>query len=505
MEFFDTMIKLSLFAIFSQALKPRNVLGSGRVLLQCFKFSFIIVVVTIFRGQFVMVSAITNDSMFSSIDLFIPSKEQNLHFILDRYLYYLIITIVQVILEILTNWQISSGIYWILIITTTPTLMNFLLDLSFMRRIRKRFYNLISNLSMIAICASSSWLINITCERILNISPAIGYDEFLVMIVENPINSLNLKVFLKSLVLASILHYVESTNVFYANVLRFIYHRRVTSAKTTSDAESLQKDKQKLIDVINSRSWSRICSAEILQIIVRIYKSSNNRFVYRKINEIATLLEIQTAKFFAIYTIAALFEVPQLISALSLILLLISRRQNLTIYQIILRVLMFTTSFYFPIAVCSSLEYFELLENSVVKLALSKIISYTRAKYHLLFQVNTYNRDLLCSLAILALIRYFDIHPIVNLFCLLASRNNCVFGLMIACGFFSEYSPTHLSFCSVVFYLIINLYNLSTKTSEITTDLIDSYTREANALTEEDFEKIQFEALSEFTMISDSA
>ena len=82
----------------------------------------------------ILLNTIAHDSVFSSIDYIIekinPKSSLTIyrHGIVDRYLYYLVINITGWILDILFWSRAHQYIYWLIMITTIPWILNRILE-----------------------------------------------------------------------------------------------------------------------------------------------------------------------------------------------------------------------------------------------------------------------------------------------------------------------------------------------------------------------------------------
>lgn len=430
-------------------------------------------------------NSLTNDSIFSAINLIskllitydvdnifinkflkpfkillpkLSYSYQHKVSIFDRYIYYTIIALTELILKWITWYNYSSYIYHILIFTTQPLIMEACIQL--LVDIYDLIYKKINKFKLIIISGSMSYLINLTSKSVLKMDPNINSKE-LKRTIKKVIDRReynHIITFLKIFIITNIINYANNSRYIYGKFIELLYNygalikiNNEYNIKTSYD--NIKDPKEKLRTIIKKRDWDQLYNANTLNSIIDIYKINETGELLNIITNNINYCNLQISKFFALYSIATFINNPLISIILSFIILIIEGRKDKFSYMMRIISIILVNFNIDPIYIIGICELTELFNNKLVKWliinSLEKIYKYRK----ILFHHNKYNITFILSFII---IQYIDNIYLLSLFVFI-TKYPLIYSLIIYSNYLSNFDVLHLFVVNFIIYIIVNI------------------------------------------------
>lgn len=448
----------------------------------------------------VFLNAITNDSIFSAINFvgqfksdFVLSKYvgsfiEGLHLesecsIVERYIYYGLIGVTSLICNVLFWGNYNVLIYYTLIITTHPFIMDILLRKTKIKILIDSIFEKINKLIKFIILSLYSFSINNITRAILNKNLHITPTD-LTQFYQNKSLS-HLVDFLKIFAISTVIQLMESSGSMYARIVKMLYkYGAIIDVKTEYNEPdpfvNITDPKLKLTKIIEDRRWELFYNPKILKILIKLYRESKGASFIDQIKQYLLYLEILVSKFFAFYSFAILFDTTLIPIALSFI-IKSSETTEFKFYvpKFLSLIMSFLKYDHFTVLIVS--ELFEIVFNKLTYFIMNGIYNKLYEQRYLLIHVNIYNLEILFNNVIAILINSVN-NVLLNILCAgLISYNSKNWWITIYIFFFggfSGYTTCQLVLNSLILYFVINIYNHKTTPQQIVNihhNVVDSY------------------------------
>lgn len=439
-------------------------------MMEIFKQIFIVFFIITQKGTTnPLLNYITNDSIFSAIDFIQINYQTNLSTstqinllvrssIVNRYLYYFLLSLFLYLLKIMLWWHFEYHIYILASLTTCPYFIDKILEHKYFLSISNKINREIEKLLTFITCKQLSKGINFVSMDILNHDPKIDSKE-LEPIFEDFNETKNyIWIILKMFLISSFIRYVEDNSSFYAFLVKFIYYYNKEEIEILYTSE---KDHKKIISgIIMDRKWNLFLKQQYLESLLNLYhnRKTKSPVFKQKINNFKYLM----LKMFACWTLSAFFEYPWIISILSFYFL----DKKYDPIEFCIRFLVFGLSFF-------SEEYLLLSLICEFGIYLYKILSFIKKymskharKYlKIITKIDKINISCLMipiMLKAMFLITDKNIMMILNgilfIFGNLVNYEKRIFVILsIFLGLLSSYNIWHMYFISFLFYETMNI------------------------------------------------
>lgn len=439
------------------------------------KALFVVFLVSWRKGIYsVLVNAVTNDGMFGAVDVLLetvlrvtPSHPHS-HDMVNRYLYYALVAATATIINILTWGQLHAWLYWGIMMTTVPPVLNILLHTRAWGYIYSFVIDPLTKLFRFLLCSCVAYIINLISELSFDKHPGVSQSEIALTIQDKDLN--HLVMFVKVFVITTILHYLEHRNIYYSRVFHMLYkYGSLMDIKSTSAISDPYPDvvdpKQKIIMVLLHRKWDYFNNPDVLKLLIRIYETTPRGKIFIMMNQILSHLGAATVKFSAVYTIGWLFDFPLLIPVMSSVLLGFTSMYKLrtpTVYQVCARCVGFAYAGFVggvvtPALIC---EYADVCNNPLTRWLWIRGRDWSQSRLWKLYQYNADNKHIIW-LALSAWAIYAWTKSPIAVALLTSHPQFTHLAVAFVCfGWFSDYALIHMITISAFTYLTLNIHNL---------------------------------------------
>lgn len=424
-------------------------------------------------SSLLLIVMITNDSIFNAADVVIDSiiqvngvKYENVW--LQRFIYYCTMWLTAQIVELLTWWYFSKLLYWVVILTTIPVILNRIISSILFTQIYSIIIKPLENATQYTLCTCVSTALNKLCMVSLDIDPQISRGEISLMLKDSS-DVYTLKIFAKSLVIAGIMSYLDKTGKTYGWIFGIIYNLGFADHKNDPIIDNIENEKRKILTIILNRKWELFYNPANLKTIIYLCEHNPNKSLGDMIKDQMINIERPVIKFFAVYSVTSLFSSSYVIVIMTWSLFIFSG--NINIMAIVSRLLPTTY-----IIICDSsssteilllsivAELAEYIDNNVTRWLVRHIYNWININIWKLHQYNQYNTYLLQYISFVLIICSF-IENIYAVTIVLLSAITIVYKsklllYFVLFGLFSGYSFIHMIVLGLLYYILINLINL---------------------------------------------
>jgi len=448
----------------------------------------------------ILILSITIDSVFSAInfiklfilddlspeDLLLNLNKLYKVGVIDRYIYYISLQVIYLIISYLT-WNMSLTIlYWSLVVTTCPYIFNLICKkylsetIKYVEIEKKRFFKII-------ICKQVAIVINTLSYICIDKDPRISFSELLYLLddYDNIVN--NFITFLKNFFIVSVIHYArKKSSSIYSKMISYFYTYQTGNILESIDYSTA---KRRFTDVIVNKKWSKLLDDDILQSIIYMYSLQEDSQMNFGIYLIR--FNYMLIKMFTIWTIGAFFENIIIVPILSLFFTIYKKPIKLyfereQIYKYLFKgialLVGLLTRNYFLISLICEFGYI-LTINKVMSTVAQYLSDRFIRLYNILTHYNNYNLFLVCVFLYIEVLKfvknYINLsihHYIINYIFLIVITNDfykkIIYNSIIFLGFLSEYNELHLLYILGLSYLYLNIYHYYNNNKNISISII---------------------------------
>lgn len=387
---------------------------------------------------------------------------------IDRYIYYFILSIINILLTLLCFRHFPILTY-ILYLTTIPIIFNFMLTkFNFIiheckHKVTKLFKFIFYHLT--------GYIINNFCYLTIQFNPCLNYKDVSVIYHSNYKDNLNL--FIKNFILLTVIKSIANTNTYSLTLVKNVYN--YNALYPYIDPYPHINDVDKIKKILFKRKWDELFNPYIIELLIKLYEKKGVNKIVPLIEQKISQIEVATAKFFTILTISPLLNFYGSIFLISILLIPYNQLtlQNIIVRSIGTMISYLLNNYTLGIIFC---EYIELCNNII-----SWLTIYTKKwfkeNFHILFHFNNYNFILLYHIGFLT---FMNTNLLLFIFSILNSRYRLI-TLWFSFGYFSNYNFFHLLILGLLFYLFTNMYHYKTAPRQkIPLLLLPNYTPKVN-------------------------
>lgn len=455
--------------------------------------------------------SITIDSIFSAINFIkifilndITPKELILNLnrlysigLIDRYIYYLMLEFIYLIICNLFWLNTISILYYILLISICPNLLNIMCKkylhkfIIFIRDEKKKFVRII-------VCKQLSSVINAISIICIDKNPEINHSELLFLFDDYDKTVGNFIDFLKNFLVISLIHYTrKNSNIVYGKLITYFYNYKTGEL---IESINLPTAKKRFKNVILNREWKQLLKSDILQSIIYIYSlQEGSKLNY--VNIYITKFNYILIKMFTIWTIGTFFEKIYLIPFLSVFFLnykksyktyFKKKRLHKYLFRFIALMLGYITNHYFIISFICEFGYTFTI-NKVMNTIIQYIYNKSQKMLKICTHFNKYNLFLISIFLYVEIIKYyiaifFYEYYILNYIFFVLNFDDgykkFIVTFIIISGSLSGYHEFHLFYILIVSYIFMNIYHyyvnnknveISIISKKLSPNIIESY------------------------------
>ena len=458
-------------------------------------------IITLKKGtNIIFINAITNDNIFSAID-FINDITKHHYYVnkyitpflndmrlktnlglIEKYIYYGLIQIISVVLNILfwNNYNIIT--YFALILTTHPFILEKIINIRPFSQIMEFFKKKINKLLKYSTLSIYSYCFNNICISILDRDPKISAQELKEIYKKKSYS--HLIDFLKIFSISLVIQYMESIGSIYTGFVKMLYNYgaliEIKSEYHVDDSYiNIKDDKEKILHIIQKRNWELFFNPTILKLIIKLYRENQNNNLFENLRKKLKYIEIIIGKFFAFYSISILFDSPYCSLILSFALSFVNNDNRIFYIPKLLSIIMWYFG-YNLLHVTMMSELFELFDNKVIYFCINKVNDKIYENRYLPIHENKYNIDIVLNTIICLLIQNYlkssIFRELLIILLSLTNKNPPIFLYIAIFGRFSNYNYMQLILIDVILYIGINIYHYrTTPKSKVMVNVINSY------------------------------
>lgn len=404
------------------------------------------------------------DSILSSLSVIFPNIPtfNYLRTWPERYLYYSIMTVINLYINIITWWYFNRILYFIMILSSIPVVINNLMDHPIYQQIVQPILDLLS----FVFSNFVAWCINTTAVTILYQNPKVSAIEIEYLISQGGLY--DIVSFIKCLAIAVVMLYLKNSRLPLNWLLSSIYKRGIIVEPVPRDPQISQliDEREKIASILISRKWQQFYHPSILSTIIVLFINSNcNQLIKQSINPIV--------RFMAIYSISAVFDSLWLVIVLFWTLSL----YRINVKNVIIRFVMTVLIVMIGPSTFGSCLLMELAQN-LDNIATRWLIGQLSDKVNLLIRVNNYNTELIYYPVFCVFFAWsLNKNDVILLLAIsFLAKNQTIMLIFSILGFFSNYDLLHLSIVSINCYIMINLfYLMDSNSTQIDLNIITDY------------------------------
>ncbi len=448
----------------------------------------------------ILILSVTIDSVFSAInfiklfildDLSHEDLLSNLNKlykvgVIDRYIYYISLQVIYLIVSYLI-WNISlTFLYWSLIVTTSPYIFNSICKkylsetIEYVEIEKRRFFKII-------ICKQVAIVINTLSYVCIDRDPQISFSELLYLLddYDNIVN--NFVTFLKNFFIVSIIHYArKKSRSIYGKMISYFYTYQTGNVLESIDYSTA---KRRFTDVIVNKRWSKLLDDDILQSIIYMYSLQEDSQINLGIYLIK--FNYMLIKMFTIWTIGAFFDNVAIVPILSLFFTIYKKPIKLyfereQIYKYLFKgialLVGLLTRNYFLISLICEFGYI-LTINKIMSTVFQYFSDRFIRLYNVLTHYNNYNLFLIGVFLYIEVLKFvknyvnlYIQHYLINYIFLIVNTDDryksLIYSSIVFLGYLSEYNEFHLLYILGLSYICLNIYHYYINNKNVSISII---------------------------------
>jgi len=333
----------------------------------------------------------------------------------------------------------------------------------------------IVGLFMTSVSGIAAWILNSVCKSIIGTDPKISRSE-VQLLMESGYDEMI--AFIKSILIAALIKYMEGGRPAYGWIISQLYKRGYMIKPVTADPVIAEDATARIRIIVHDRKWNQLCNPLILKDVLYLYGGAPSD-LSETIAKYITYYDASLARFFALYSIIALFNQPLVLFPLSMLLI---RRP--TVPGAIARVVGGVLSYAYPdtLLICAVSELGECLYGSGTIWLFRRIVENLRIHTWRIHQYNELNFELVMYPLILAL---GSTNIYTRLLILAIVKYRSLFGWFLL-GYLSDWHPAHMLLLSTSAYIGLNIYNASTG-RPVSLVVIEDYSEPVKVVIRDDY------------------
>lgn len=455
------------------------------VVLQTVLLSSLVIVSN--NNNWLITNCATIDALFSSIDVIVQiiAKTKVAWYnqtMVHRYIYYILIGLLDIIIWFVFWGYFYWGWHFAMCVILSPRLLNWILSCYNVKQVIEIIYMKIMLVYHFCICSCVVYVVKYVFENSLNRKITLDWKD-----VHKGIQKVRLdryKRFLKTFLVATVLHYFENANGGLQLLLPYIIdmmYRYGAVVSIENDGQIIDfysdypTERKKLCAFMETKKWEHLENPYVLRSIIVVYKQSPPGDVVHKIRKLLGLISKCFVKFSAIYALISAFPVRGLSVGCSLLLL---QFDSYDLVDICIKIVGGVVGYYYGSEIISATicEFLPiLLNNKIMKFILAKNLQWVIQNSYILHHINKYNYCIITNIIAFITLPNTLGYKIV---CIVPMSANLLIGLwFLLLGWFSGYNTLHVIVLGAILYISINIAQMKqAKKPRLKIDIVDNYT-----------------------------
>lgn len=385
---------------------------------------------------------------------------------LDRYILYVCEYLFYKIICILFWVEDISIIYYFLILTIIPSILNKIIKCDIFSIIKKEKEKMVK----IIISKQFAQLINFFSKIYLNKDINIKHKELLSLLNNYKDTIDYFFIVLKNVLIILLLLYIKNYSPnFYYRITKYIYNYKSKEMLISFNAESA---KNMLVNIIDNKQWIELLKPNVYKAIFYLYQINEEKTDL--LRKFITNFNYTLLKMFTIWTISSFLNNIIIVPLISLFLLIYKKgkyivndsKSILQIGVIICSILIgWHIKSFFLTSLCCQFGYiliFNKIIYSVYRLIMKKIKKWT---YRIYINNKNYIVPIILDLMNIASFSFFSPSYIILLIPthviyigILTNNmiNSLIFVLMTLFGFFSKFNIFHIILVTIIIFIILS-------------------------------------------------
>jgi len=252
----------------------------------------------------------------------------------DKYLFYLAVSISAWLLNFLTWSYLTINIRITSLLLTCPDIQSNFFSIAEVQDAISFLHNKQQKLIRTAFCYVLSLVINSLARMNLNADPQISHSELLKQIDFNQTEYL--WKFLQIFLVNTLVKIIGTRDSYKARIVKFFYQRGhliniPTDGGSVLSTKSNEDPRQILRLVVYHRRWNYLYNPQVLNSLIELYQDNHDSYFQECFKEFMGNLGLRMLKFSTIWTLMSIFQqafrVPQTIWIFPIVSLLVESRQ----------------------------------------------------------------------------------------------------------------------------------------------------------------------------------
>ena len=406
-----------------------------------------------FTNQSLIIMLMVMDNLFLSYNTI--SKIYNYPLIkfyeasfIDRYIYYVIISLLNPIFYLMLYTDITA----ILFISTIPPLFSLILDyINPLLVLIKHDMNKIKKHMMYALIG---YFLKLICLTTLKIDPCFNKKEIALLCKEN--YKEHVLLLIKNFIIVTVMKAISNEGTISLTIVKKLYNTKAIY-QYKDPLPNIKENVEKLKTIILKRNFKLLFNPYILDVIIKLYEHEPIDQMIPKVNTFFNDLELCTAKMLTVVTLSKLWGFYFLIGIISFTLSPVNRK-NLIIKLIGTLISYLSDNYYIGCMIC---EYSDLLLSNVSDWLFIQCTKLYKNNIHVITHLNKYNDMIIINVSYLYLLSQYLVDDYLKILILCYVIANAKYPLLslyfITCGYLSHYAFHHLCLLGLFLYLFINL------------------------------------------------
>lgn len=413
------------------------------------------------------------DNLFISFNLICNIYKLNYQFsyynepYYDRYIYYLLIMIMNPFIQLLFYTFHNFYINYILFIVTIPPMTLLLLRLPLFDIIKSK----ICKIQKLIKYHITGYFLKKLSHHLLSIDPYFNIKEIAQFWKKN--HKENVFLFFKNLIILIVIKSITDSNTYTLNFVKTLYNSRAYY-QYKDPHPNIYFNIEKIKMIVMKRQWEEFFNPFVIETLYKVIEEKkfekiddNIKKVEDRIGKLLTVLCL--SKISSLYTFHITTINYLLIGIISLSLSEINLK-TVSIRLLGVMVAYLYDNFVLGAMIC---EFSDLLFSQIVKWLFEQTVNWIDNNKHIITHYNEYNTRILSHIVYFSMVEPLYI---TSIFLIFNAANPVITFYFCFFGYFSSYNIYHLVWLGCILYILINIYYSPTAPSKkISLDVIPNY------------------------------
>lgn len=229
---------------------------------------------------------------------------------IKKYVYYIIMQCLSWLFGIIF-WGYMINIFnGILLVLSLPMCYITIISSIYFLKVFKIVTTCFKSVSVFILSKITAKIINNLAETCMDTHPKIDYNE-MINFYEDFGNAVDTTlVFLKTVIVQTLIHYTKKTdNIFYYSLIEIFHRYQIESLLAQSSNESLDAKSKTIYEIVRTRKWNDFLKPKTVNIIFELYESKNNDMYARRMGVFFRNIKINITRLMTLWSISLLSPV----------------------------------------------------------------------------------------------------------------------------------------------------------------------------------------------------